>query len=760
MAVQNLSHYEILEQIAEGGMGVVYKARDIKLDRLVALKLLSPNLTASSEEVGRLFDEARALSRLNHPNVATIYEVEDGADKPFMALEYLPGGTLRGKIRKSRNNGDGLSAKAVIDYARQIARGLAHAHRHGIIHRDVKTDNVLLTAEGTVKITDFGVALVAGHRASRPGEGATGTAAYMSPEQAQGLVIDHRSDIFSFGVVLFELATGGVPYAGQPSEAMLYDIVNTPAPSIHRYRDDLPVSFERLVNKALAKDPNRRYAEMDEVLAHLERIRNELNIETTRIHPVQPPEPTIAVLPFVDMSPQRDQEYFCDGITEEIISALTSVKGLKVVSRTSSFQFKGEAYDVRKVGEQLGVQTILEGSVRKLGHRFRITAQHINVADGYHLWSQRFDREMEDVFAVQDEISQAIVENLRLKLVGGRRPQIVKKRTENVEAYNQYLQGRYHLNRRSYGDILKAIECFEQSNCEDCHFAYPLAGLCEAYLLLGYGGYPEPDPAGALEKAKQAALQAVGIDESSSDAHTALALVYFRKDWNWAGAEKEFRRAIELNDGYATAHHQFAMFLAAVNRLDEAELEIRWAHELDPLAPIIGTALGRILHFRRRYDEAIEQIQRTIELHPRFSGAYFDLGVSYSQKDLHQQALEAFRKLREFGGDQVAGLMTLAMSYTRMGNPEKAQIHLDELDRLGETRHLAPSPRAILEIVRGNLDLALDYLDEAYAQHAPALVYVQCEPLFDPIRTHPRYAALIRRIGFPQIAAAQGQPSA
>ena len=490
MAVQNLSHYEILEQIAEGGMGVVYKARDIKLDRLVALKLLSPTLSASREQVELLFKEARALSRLNHPNVATIYEVEDGADKPFMALEYLPGGTLRGKIRKSRSNGAGLSPRTVIDYARQIGRGLAHAHRHGIIHRDVKTDNALLTAEGGVKLTDFGVALVAGNKPSQPGDGTTGTAAYMSPEQAQGLAIDHRSDIFSFGVVLFELATGEVPYIGQPSEAMLYDIVNTPPPPISHYRDDLPESFERLVRKLLAKNPAQRYATMDDVLAGLEHVRGELSIETTRVHSVRPPDPTIAVLPFVDMSPQRDQEYFCDGITEEIINALTSIKGLKVVSRTSSFQFKGEAYDVRKVGEQLGVQTILEGSVRKLGNRFRITAQHVNVADGYHLWSRRFDREMEDVFAVQDEISQAIVENLRLKLVGGEKQTIVKKRTTDVEAYNQYLRGRYHLNRRGYEDILKAIECFEQSNCADCDFAYPLAGLSEAYLLLAYGQYP------------------------------------------------------------------------------------------------------------------------------------------------------------------------------------------------------------------------------------------------------------------------------
>ena len=320
VALQNLSHYEILERIAEGGMGVVYKARDVKLDRLVALKLLSPTLSASSEEVERLFEEARALSRLNHPNVATIYEVEDGADKPFMALEYLPGGTLRGKIR---NAGAGLSPRTVIGYARQVGRGLAHAHRHGIIHRDVKTDNALLTAEGEVKLTDFGIALVVGNKASQPGEGTTGTAAYMSPEQAQGLTIDHRSDIFSFGVLVFELAAGEVPYAGQPAEAMLYDIVNTPPPAIRKYRDDLPESFERLLHKLLAKNPTERYATMDDVLAGLEHVRGELSIHTTRVQPVRPPDPTIAVLPFVDMSPERDQEYFCDGITEEITSKQT-----------------------------------------------------------------------------------------------------------------------------------------------------------------------------------------------------------------------------------------------------------------------------------------------------------------------------------------------------------------------------------------------------------------------------------------------------
>ena len=740
---------ELHDPSSHGFYWYIYFLTFPKLDRLVALKLLSPTLRASKKDIEALFQEARALSRLNHPNVATIYEVDDSADQPFMALEYLPGGTLRTKIHKSRHNGAaGLGVRAVVGYARQIARGLAHAHRHGIIHRDVKTDNALLTAEDTVKLTDFGVALVAG----RPSEsdGATGTVAYMSPEQAQGLEIDHRSDIFSFGVLLFESATGQVPYAGQPGAAMLYDIVNTAVPRIQQFRDDLPESFERLVDKTLAKHPQERYQSMEEVLTELERVRDELSLGTTRVHPVEPPDPTISVLPFVDMSPDHDQEYFCDGITEEIIGALTAVKGLKVVSRTSSFQFKGQAYDVRQVGEQLGVRTILEGSVRKLGNRFRITAQHINVSDGYHLWSQRFDREMEDVFVVQDEISQAIVENLRLKLVPGQRKQIVKKRTEDVEAYSQYLQGRYHLNRRTYQDISKAIECFEQANCKDCHFAYPFAGLAEAYLLLGFGGYPEPDPEGALEKAKEAALQAVGMDESSSDAHTALALVYYRKDWNWSAAEKEFRRAIELNDGYATAHHQFAMFLAAINRLDEALSEIRRAYELDPLAPIIATAVGRILHFCRRYDEAINQFRKTMELHPEFSGAYFDLGVSYGQKGLYREALETFEQLRQFGGDVVRELATMAIAYIRLGDRGKARSYLDELERVAETRRLSPTTWAILEMAQGNLDRAFDYFEEAHSRHDPTLVYIQCEPTFDDLRTHPRYGELIERIGFPR----------
>ncbi|HUG82375.1 MAG TPA: protein kinase, partial [Bryobacterales bacterium] len=452
MPTVTLSHYELLERIAEGGMGVVYKARDTRLGRLVALKLLSPDLNASPEDVERLFDEARAISQLNHPNVATVYEVDRHAHEPFMAMEYLPGGTLRTHLREVQKNG-GLSARRIVDCATQIAKGLAHAHRHGIVHQDVKADNVLLTADGSLKLTDFGVAQVAG-RPSNGNEPITaGTVAYMSPEQAQGLKTDHRSDIFSYGVLLYEMAAGKVPFSGPREELILYDIVNTPTPPLRDVRGGLPEAFYRLVEKTLEKSPGNRYASMDEVIQELRLVSKDLSMtDTKELRPLTS-EPTIAVLPFVDMSPEKDQEYFCDGITEEIINGLASVKGLKVVSRTSSFRFKEAAYDIREIGKQLGVQTVVEGSVRKVGNHFRITAQHIDVASGYHLWSQRFDREMSDLFVVQDEIAQAIVDNLRSHLIGAVPKQIVRKLTENVGAYNLYLEGRFHLNQRTEAEI-------------------------------------------------------------------------------------------------------------------------------------------------------------------------------------------------------------------------------------------------------------------------------------------------------------------
>ena len=750
MAPSNVSHYELIGKIAEGGMGVVYKARDIRLDRIVALKFLSPNLPVSQDKIELFFHEARAISKLNHPNIATIFEIDEIGDEPFLALEYLPGGTLRERIRDEYANGKRMPVRKIVSCGLAVARALAHAHRHGIVHRDVKSDNALLSEEETVKLTDFGLAQVDGRKSASGSDLTVGTAAYMAPEQAQGLEVDHRSDIFSFGAVLYELASGRVPFTGAAQAVVLYDIVHSDPPPLSRIRNDLPDTLVQIVAKALQKDPDERYAAMDQAVTALEAVRKELELDDTRPLRAELPAPTVAVLPFVDMSPEHDQEYFCDGMTEEIINVLTAVKGLKVVSRTSSFQYKGEAYDVREIGEKLNVQTVVEGSVRTSGNKLRITAQLIKVADGYHIWSQRYDREMTDVFAIQDEISQAIVGNLKGKLVRADQKPLVKKKTANIEAYNRYLKGRYFLNQRTRAAIRSSIECFEEAACEDCDYALPYAGLAEAYILLGAGGYGESDPAAALDKAREAALKAIQGDESSAEAHLALALVYYRADWDWKSAEREFRRAIEINDGYATGHHQYAMFLAALRRLDEALAEIRKAQELDPLSLVINTAVGRILHFSRRFEEAIEQGRRTLELDPRFALGYFDIGVAYGQIGKLEESAAAFKKASELSGNEVSQLNTEATTCAMMDDRKRAMELYQQLKVLSKTKYISPIILAILPMLLGDLNEAFELIEQAYAEKANALVYLNVEPFFDPLRSDPRYAQLIEKMGFPE----------
>ena len=749
MPPSNVSHYELIGKIAEGGMGVVYKARDVRLDRLVALKFLSPNLSASKDKIELFFHEARAISKLNHPNIATIFEIDETGEEPFLALEYLPGGTLREKIRDEYAGSERMPVRKIVSYGLAVARALARAHRHGIVHRDVKTDNALLSEEETVKLTDFGVAQVDGRKSVSNLDLTVGTAAYMAPEQAQGLEVDHRSDIFSFGAVLYELASGRVPFTGAAQAVVLYEIVHSDPQPLSEIRNDLPDTLARIIGKALQKEPDDRYAAMDEAVAALEAVRKELEMEDTKPLEAELPAPTVAVLPFVDMSPSHDQEYFCDGMTEEIINVLTAVKGLKVVSRTSSFQYKGKAHDIREIGEKLSVQTVVEGSVRTSGNKLRITAQLIKVADGYHIWSQRYDREMADVFAIQDEISLAIVGNLKGKLVSGGRKSLIKKKTRNIDAYNLYLKGRHFLNQRTRTAILRSIECFEQAACEDCDYVLPYAGLAEAYILLGSGGYGEKDPGPALDKAKEAALQAIQGDENSAEAHLALALVYYRADWNWESAEREFRRAIEINDGYATGHHQYAMFLAALGRSDEALSHIRKARELDPLSLIINTAVARILHFSRRFEEAIEQSRRTLELNPQFALGYFDIGVAYAKLGKVEESTAAFKKASELSGNEVSRIHTEATTCAMIGDLKRARELFEKLKEGSKTNYVSPVVLAVVPMLLGDLDAAFELLDQAYADKANALVYLNVEPFFDPLRADPRYAKLIKKMGFP-----------
>lgn len=731
---ERIAHYEIVERLGEGGMGIVYRATDTKLERAVALKFLSPDLRSSPEDIERFLHEARALSRLNHPNIATIYAVEEHRGERFLALEHLPGGTLREAIDHSA---EPLSIKQLLPWALGMACGLAHAHRHGIVHRDVKADNVLLTADGGVKLTDFGVAQVAGRATSDAGM-TLGTAAFMSPEQAQGMPADHRSDIFSYGLLLYELCAGRPAFGGTEAEVILYDIVHSPAPPLD---GRVPAGLRSLIDRLIAKDPDERFQSMDDVIERLSRLGEQ---ERPKTAPAS--RSGIAVLPFVDMSPERDQEYFCDGVAEEITFAISRVDGLKVVSRASAFQFKDRPYDIEEVARRLDVSTVLEGSVRKAGDRLRVAVQLIDGEDGRHLWSEKYDRALENIFEVQDEIAGKVATSLKGRLLAkvSRRPQ-----TSNLEAYTCYLNGRYRLNQRTKGSLREAVEFFKKAAELDPEYALAYSGLAEWAILTG-GHWLHPDgQKRGMEEARQAALKAIELGPELAEAHTALALVRVRADWDFAGAESEFKRAIQLNPGYATAHHQYALYLAQMNRIDEAIAEIRRAQELDPLSLIISTAIGRILHFARRYDEAVEQCRRTIALDPKFRQAYFDLAIGYGQMGDIEASKDAIRKMDELDPDELTSSIMWAAIHARTGDRERALELRAVAERLAQARGASPVVLVVIDFALGEIDRAMDALFEALEAKDGMLLYMQCESTYDPIRDHPRYTELIRRVGFP-----------
>ena len=756
MLGKTISHYKVIEKIGQGGMGEVYKAEDTRLGRHVAVKFLPERFAENRQALERFRREARAASALNHPNICVIYDIGEHEGQPFIVMEYLEGHTLR-----TRMAGKPLEQTDLLELAIQMAGALAAAHEKGIIHRDLKPENVFVTEDERVKLLDFGLAKLAAGGSDASQETAenltatgmtVGTPYYMSPDQLLDKVLDSRSDIFSFGVLLYEMATGTLPFKGNDLSALFNEILNKAPTLPTELNPGLPEGLGQLLNKTLKKDREQRHQSAKELMADLRRVKQDGHSPSTTAAVASTAEkvqPSIAVLPFVNMSPDPDNEYFSDGLAEELINALTQLSGLRVVSRTSAFSFKGMNQSISEIGRQLNADTILEGSVRKAGSRLRITAQLVNAADGYHLWSVRYDREMEDVFDLQDEIARKIVEKLKVKLVRDSQEPLVKRYTENVEAYNQYLRGRYHLNQRTEHSVLKAIECFQQAASEDSNYALPYAGLAEAYILLNIDCprlFCEKNPSEMVAKAKEAARKAIELDDSCAEAHVALALVYYRLDWNWKGAEEEFRLALELNDGLAIAHHQYAMYLASVKRWDEALAEINRAHELDPLSPIISTAVARILHFSRRFDEAIDQCQRTLELNSEFLGAYFDLGLTYIEKRMYPEAIAALKKLGELSGDPKRGLMELTWTYSRMGERAKALKLLKKLTALSKTEDLPRVSLAFLHIELGDQDRAFELLEDGYVLKDSNLVYLQCEPKFDPIRDDPRFHDLLRRM--------------
>lgn len=742
MIGKTISHYKILEKLGGGGMGLVYKAKDTKLKRTVALKFLPPELTRDPKAKQRFIQEAQSASLLDHPNICTIHEIDETEDdQMFICMACYEGETLNEKIKRGS-----LKLEDAVNIIIQVAEGLAKAHSKGIVHRDIKPANIFITEDRQVKILDFGLAKLTGQKRITRFGTAVGTATYMSPEQARGEEVDHRTDIWSLGVLLYEMITGQLPFKGENWEAVLYSIFNKePQQPLRNIYSDVPESLQQLVQKMLKKDTRERYKDMGTLITDLKSINLKSEFITSPRIMEDKPSSSIAILPFLDMSPEKDQEYFCDGIAEELINSLTRIKGVRVVAQTPSFSFKGKNIDIRDIGRKLNVKILLKGSVQKAGKRLRITAQLVNVTDGYYLWSEKFDRDMEDIFTIQDEISLAIVENLKVNLLGGEKAKLMKHYTEDLEAHNLYMWGRFFWNKRTEEGLNKAIEYFNQTIDKDPNYALAYAGLTDSYITLCDYNYVPPKD--VYPKAKEAVLKALEIDSTLAEVHTSLAMITFRQ-WDCEGAEKEFKRAFELSPNYANAHHWYALFLMYMGRSEEAIEEIKQAQKLDPLSLIINRNVAWVFYFARRYDKAVEALKKTLELDPNFILTNAFLGKVYLHMSLYEDALREIQKEKDITGRFDPLVETWrGIAYECLGRRGEAKQVLDDLLEKAKKTYIPSILLANLYFALGEKGEGFNCLNKGYEEGDSTILEIKADPVFDSVCSDPRFTALLKKTG-------------
>jgi serine/threonine-protein kinase len=788
--------YTINRELGHGGMATVYLARDLKHDRLVALKVLHPELAATLGPE-RFEREIRLAARLDHPHILPLFESGETAGVLWYTMPYVEGESLRDWLQREGQ----LPLEDAIQVAREVADALDCAHQKGVIHRDIKPENILLgsrggaTGVGYARVADFGLARAveaAGAKRLTESGLALGTPAYMSPEQASAGPIDSRSDIYALGCVLFEMLAGEPPYTGPNAQAVIAKRFSQPIPQLSTLRA-VPSAIEAAVTRALAKVPADRFATASEFSRALQsaspgtrrqpeghspgatarsllagalvlvavagvyefwndrfRLHGAENKRAAATSTVPAPAsdsgPSLAVLPFTNLSPDRNNEYFSDGMTEELITALGRVEGLRVAARNSAFALKGKALDVRAIGETLHVANVLEGSVRRAGDKLRVAAQLVDARSGYHLWSDEYDRNLKDVFSVQDELARAIVAALRvrLKLRGGADTSLLPLSPTDVAAHDLYLQGRYELNQRTYESLRRAASYFDRALMQDSTYAQAYAGLADAYNRLPLFGPVRPSD--AYRHAKRAAERALTLDSALDVAHAALADALMLGDYDWQRSEAEYRRTILLNPNYAIAHNSYANLLRLLGRLDEAIAERARARALDPLSRPIGAELGRDLEMVHRFDEALRQLRTTVESDTNFARVHLYLCLAYLSKRTPRKATgECERAVSLSGGYQ--GIGPLVYAYAASGDRPKAMGILRQLEERRQREYVPPWELAIAHLGLGDRDGTFAWLDSAYAARDPLVTLGLSEPIWDPVRTDPRFARLRARMG-------------
>lgn len=781
--------YEIIEELGHGGMGRVYKTYDVKLNEEVAIKLIRPEIAIEKNIVERFRNEIKIARKIRHQNVCAMYDLHEEGEILYLTMEYVPGEDLKSLIHRAK----ALTIGKAMSVAKQVAEGLMEAHGLGVVHRDLKPGNIMIDKDGNARIMDFGIARMRQENGVMAERSAIGTPEYMSPEQREGKEADQRSDIYSLGIIFYEMLTGQNPFRGDTPAASASKQKSVIPRNPRELNPQIPEELGRLILKCLEHENTKRYQTVAEIHSEILRMTEGASIEertlvqkkhailkqitaSLRLHkpifpvlglitlltaaaivwqilrieevmPAASATRSIAILPFEDLSVVKSHEPLAEGIPETLINALSMIEGLHVSARTSSFSFKGGRQDIHEIGQKLGVETLLEGSIQVAGNRLRVMVRLIKIADGFPIWTQDYNKPLDDVFSIQDDVARSVVKALRIKWLGEQQVPIAKRHTNDSEAYALYLQGRYLWQKRGNEDLKKAIEYFNRAIEKDPAYALAYSGAADSYIVLGENRLMPAKE--AFAKAIAAAREALKLDPDLAEAHASLAVLLYILDHDFMESEKEFKEAIELNPGYALAHHWFAFLLSTLGRHDQAIEEILTARALDPISPRTNANVGIIYYFARRYDRAVIELNKSIELFPEHAVNYGHLGVIYSMMERYEAAIRSLDRASKL--DSVSGggkKVFAAYCFARSGDRAEAKRRLEEIIKNAAKELTSSVEIAMIFVGLGDKESAFFRLNKAFSENDPDLVYLSVDPVFDPLRSDPRYTELLDKIGF------------